>query len=409
MKVKIVMLVVLSGFAVSTALAQGTSGSNAQQSGTTEIQGGGTPNYIAKFTGSRKVGNSALFENGPNLITYDNFSAAGMNATVDGPLSVAMHGSNNTTDGSTDPEAFNYSGLVGVLGVTMSPASVALEGIAFATVGDPMGVLGRAQSNDRGIGVRGQSVGNAGDGIGVLGEVFSSAGHAGVFNHQASSGYPISLLAYSASPDGGEGIHGRTLATTGLGIGVNGDTSSFDGFGGSFTNFAGGNILRGVNNTTVVFRVDGSGTVFANGGLQPGGADFAESIAVTGERNQYQPGDLLVIDDLGDRRVKLADRSYSPLVAGIYSTKPGVLASPYTMDDSNLAREVPLAIVGIVPCKVSAENGPIAVGDLLVTSSTPGYAMKGTDRSRMLGAVVGKALEPLREGKNVIQVLVTLQ
>jgi hypothetical protein len=35
--------------------------------------------------------------------------------------------------------------------------------------------------------------------------------------------------------------------------------------------------------------------------------------------------------------------------------------------------------------------------------------MKGTDRSQILGAIVGKALEPLREGKNVIQVLVTLQ
>jgi hypothetical protein len=58
---------------------------------------------------------------------------------------------------------------------------------------------------------------------------------------------------------------------------------------------------------------------------------------------------------------------------------------------------------------VTAENGPIAPGDLLVTSSIPGYAMRGTNRRRMLGAVVGKALEPLREGKGVIQVLVTLQ
>jgi len=54
-------------------------------------------------------------------------------------------------------------------------------------------------------------------------------------------------------------------------------------------------------------------------------------------------------------------------------------------------------------------DGPITTGDLLVTSSTPGHAMKGTDRARMLGAVVGKALEPLREGTGVIQVLVTLQ
>jgi hypothetical protein len=35
--------------------------------------------------------------------------------------------------------------------------------------------------------------------------------------------------------------------------------------------------------------------------------------------------------------------------------------------------------------------------------------MKGTDRARLLGAVVGKALEPLREGTGVIEVLVTLQ
>jgi hypothetical protein len=35
--------------------------------------------------------------------------------------------------------------------------------------------------------------------------------------------------------------------------------------------------------------------------------------------------------------------------------------------------------------------------------------MKGTDRSRMLGAIVGKALEALNEGDGTIQVLVTLQ
>lgn len=33
--------------------------------------------------------------------------------------------------------------------------------------------------------------------------------------------------------------------------------------------------------------------------------------------------------------------------------------------------------------------------------------MKGTDRGHMLGAVVGKALEPLQKGTGVIQVLVT--
>jgi hypothetical protein len=104
----------------------------------------------------------------------------------------------------------------------------------------------------------------------------------------------------------------------------------------------------------------------------------------------------------------LSRTPYSTQVAGIYSTKPGMLAAPHPVD-ANFEGEVPLAIVGIVPCKVTAANGPIHEGDLLVTSSRPGYAMKGTDRRRMLGAVVGKALEPLRAGTGVIEVLVTLQ
>jgi hypothetical protein len=35
--------------------------------------------------------------------------------------------------------------------------------------------------------------------------------------------------------------------------------------------------------------------------------------------------------------------------------------------------------------------------------------MKGTDRSRMLGAVIGKALGTLDSGTGVIEVVVTLQ
>ena len=132
-------------------------------------------------------------------------------------------------------------------------------------------------------------------------------------------------------------------------------------------------------------------------------------MAVKGDRARYEPGDLLAIDRRGNRRLAIADVPYSTFVAGIYSTKPGVLASPYTMDNPSLAKEVPMAVVGIVPCKVSAENGPIEAGDLLVASSTPGHAMRGTDRSKMLGAVIGKALEPFEKGKGVIQVLVTLQ
>jgi len=178
--------------------------------------------------------------------------------------------------------------------------------------------------------------------------------------------------------------------------------------GGVLANAAGGNIFLGMTNGTKKFRVDTFGTVFGDNGFQSSGADFAESVSVRGNKSLYQPGDLLVIERGGKRSLTQSHAPYSTLVAGIYSTKPGMLATPHHIDES-LEGEVPLAIVGIVPCKVTTENGAIREGDLLVTSSLPGYAMKGTDRRRLVGAVVGKALEPLPKGTGVIQVLVTLQ
>jgi hypothetical protein len=58
---------------------------------------------------------------------------------------------------------------------------------------------------------------------------------------------------------------------------------------------------------------------------------------------------------------------------------------------------------------VDAESGAIAVGDLLTTSDTPGHAMKAQDPERAFGAVIGKALAPLRDGRDLIPILVALQ
>jgi hypothetical protein len=248
----------------------------------------------------------------------------------------------------------------------------------------------------------------------------------------------------AVSGAGGAGLYGFAAATSGAAWGVLGEAHGIHGVAvqgsspfkaivginedcnasgcmpvagtaaGAFTTGAGGTLLRGFqsdpqNNWTLTFRVDSSGQVFANGGVQTSGADFAESMTVSGQRSRYEPGDVVVIQRDASRRVALSAEPYSTLVAGIYSTKPGVLAAPYSIEESHTATDIPLAVVGVVPCKVTASNGSILAGDLLVTSETPGYAMKGTDRGRMLGAVVGKALEPLASGVGLIQVLVTLQ
>jgi hypothetical protein len=244
-----------------------------------------------------------------------------------------------------------------------------------------------------------------------------------------------------SNSDGTNGVFGYASATTGITFGVHGVSNSARGVGvqgssrhhgvvgsshiceggscaptagvgGVFTTGPGGSILVGNVATAGTwipqFRVDSAGKGYFNGGTQVGGADFAESLAVV-PGPDHEPGDLLVVDAALDRHLTLSSTPYATSVAGIHSARPGILAMPHPATDGPPATELPVAIVGIVPCKVSAENGPIRRGDLLVSSSTPGHAMRGTDRGRMLGAVVGKALGELRQGKGVVEVLVTLQ
>jgi hypothetical protein len=169
-----------------------------------------------------------------------------------------------------------------------------------------------------------------------------------------------------------------------------------------------------VNGSVKLTANSGASITFADGTTQSTaftgvlcGGDYAESVDPTGERAAYTAGDVLILDETSPGKIAKSTEAYSTLVAGVYSTKPGVVGRRQTTPKTDA--EVPMAMVGIVPTKVSTVNGSIHVGDLLVSSSKAGYAMRGTDRGRMLGAVLGKAMNSLESGDGVIEVLVTLQ
>jgi len=363
MKIRIGAFLTLCLLAAESAFAQSTR--------IDEVEGVGTQGYVPVFTGSHKIGNSNIFQS-PN---------------------------GNVGIGWTTPQyplqIFTNDLPGGLFVQTQASVNDVCAGCPINAI---LGFVGASSGNV--IGVNGQTI--SPEGNGVLGNFTStnSQGGGGVIGlTNATSGFSY-------------GARGDALGTSGTAVGVFGQTFSPDGWAAYFVNRASGNIMVGVvsqNPDIPVFRVDGAGKVYANGGFQPNGADFAESMAVTGDRTKYAAGDLLVIDPTASRHLALAQQPYSTLVAGIYSTKPGMLGSTRTADEPAAKDEVPLAVVGIVPCKVTTENGAIQVGDLLVTSSIPGHAMKGTDRTKMLGAVVGKALEPLQQGTGVLLVLVTLQ
>ncbi len=155
-------------------------------------------------------------------------------------------------------------------------------------------------------------------------------------------------------------------------------------------------------------RIGFNGKGFFNGGTQTGGADLAESFDVEGSRERYEPGDVLAISTRTDRTMELSTEAYSARVAGVYATKPGVLLSDLDINADGSHR-VPVGMVGVIPTKVSAENGIIRRGDLLVTAATPGHAMKAGATPAM-GTVLGKALEEFTAtGTGVINVLVNVK
>ncbi len=204
------------------------------------------------------------------------------------------------------------------------------------------------------------------------------------------------------------------LSGNGSNYGVYGSSASFGGYGGFFVNTGGGNLLAANNEhetTELEFRVDSGGNVYADGTYygtgvdtatcSPNCADFAEKMDADQAAFSYEPGDVLVVNRQG--LITLSNEPYATSVVGVYSTKPAFLARAGHTDN-----QVPVALVGVVPVKASAENGPIVPGDLLTTSSTPGHAMRAGDNPP-LGTVVGKALEPLAEGAGLIEMLVMLQ
>ena len=169
----------------------------------------------------------------------------------------------------------------------------------------------------------------------------------------------------------------------------------------------------GGTETAAVFRVTQGGAVLSDGafycGLPSGcfnagvGADLAERIDTT---EPVEPGDVVEIDPENPRRYRKSRGPYSPRAVGVIASAPGIVLGnrPEELRTPNPGRPL-LALMGRVPVKATAENGPIRPGDLLTTASKPGYAMRCSAVSRCAGALLGKALSSLDTGTGWVEIL----
>jgi len=111
----------------------------------------------------------------------------------------------------------------------------------------------------------------------------------------------------------------------------------------------------------------------------------------------YEVGTVLIIG--GEKEVTVTDKYADTRVAGIVSKNPAYMMNSGAGSDETHPF---IALKGRVPCKVV---GTINKGDLLVTSTYPGYAASWASHAQA-GSVIGKALGTQSEGFGVMEVLV---
>jgi hypothetical protein len=246
-----------------------------------------------------------------------------------------------------------------------------------------------------------------GNGPGLLVNDIAAGGYGGIFECTNPAGGGIPLQATSVAP-GPVGFFVNTYTGSnysavlavlqeGSGPGLSVDCS---GGSGDLALFATSGALKA--------RIDYNGKGYFDGGTQNSGADLAEAFAVEGAASDYSPGDVLLISTTADRTVIKSNEAYSSLVAGVYATKPGVLLTE-GLADSALSGRVPMGVVGVIPTKVCNEGGGIHRGDILVTSSRPGYAMKADLDKLKAGQAIGKALQEFPGEAGMIKVLVNVK
>ena len=260
-------------------------------------------------------------------------------------------------------------------------------------------------------GVYGRSNGNAG----VVGESTHLHGVFGVCHNPHGAG------VFGTNDAGGFGIQGDSKA----GRGVFGHSETGEGIWGETRSptvaaIAAFNRNPAGTGAAIYAHKDGSsghagffvGNVHVTGNLITDGdivvqnADCAEDFDIPGA-DLIEPGSVMILGE--ESALHQSQQAYDKRVAGVVSGagnyKPGIVLDKR---HSQINR-IPIALLGKVYCKADARYGSIEVGDLLTTSPSAGYAMKAADPFKAFGAVIGKALRPLKEGQGLIPILIALQ
>ncbi|KKW27320.1 MAG: hypothetical protein UY70_C0016G0004 [Candidatus Kaiserbacteria bacterium GW2011_GWB1_52_6] len=145
-----------------------------------------------------------------------------------------------------------------------------------------------------------------------------------------------------------------------------------------------------------------------------GGSDYAEYVMPeTGTSpSDYLPGELLCLKASAKDTYGHCDGANDRNVVGVVSTNPGIVGnsagSLQERDNFIESMMLPLAMVGRVPVRVSLENGPIAAGDRITSSSVAGVGMKAGPFDPSVGRAVGNFTGDPAEG-GIVEMYIDVQ
>jgi hypothetical protein len=174
--------------------------------------------------------------------------------------------------------------------------------------------------------------------------------------------------------------------------------------------YSSGNVGIGTASPTSKLHIVGSGRVtgdlIVDGTINAKYQDLAEWVPSS---QKLPAGTVVVLDPARSNQVIASTTPYDTRVAGVISPMPGI-----ALGEEGVGRLL-VATTGRVKVRVDASNGPINIGDLLVTGGKEGSAVKsvpayiGGFKMHRPGTLIGKALEPLAAGRGEILVLLSLQ
>ncbi len=164
----------------------------------------------------------------------------------------------------------------------------------------------------------------------------------------------------------------------------------------------------GIGTTSPTTALDVNGTTKTATLQITGGSDLAEPFEMSG-RVELDPGSVVVIDERNPGNLRISSTAYDRRVAGIVSGAGGLNPGVTLSQAGGLENGQEVALAGRAWCLADASFGPIEPGDRLTTSDTHGHAMRVADNDRAVGAVIGKAMTSLAEGRGLVLVLVQPQ